>query len=99
MLSTVDERSHMSSSLTRRDFLTDAAMTGAAAVLNLEHLPPTRKTAMDTPFDRRSNFDRQWKFIKGDAADADSPQFDDRSWRTLDLPHDWSIEGPFSQDA
>jgi beta-galactosidase len=22
--------------------------------------------------------------------------FDDRSWRTLDLPHDWGIEGPFS---
>jgi len=24
--------------------------------------------------------------------------FDDKKWRTLDLPHDWGIEGPFSMD-
>jgi beta-galactosidase len=24
--------------------------------------------------------------------------FDDRAWRTLDLPHDWGIEGPFDQE-
>ena len=24
------------------------------------------------------------------------PDFDDQGWRTLDLPHDWGIEGPFS---
>jgi beta-galactosidase len=27
-----------------------------------------------------------------------STQFDDSNWRQLDLPHDWAIEGPFSQD-
>ena len=26
------------------------------------------------------------------------PDFDDKSWRTLDLPHDWAIEGPFRMD-
>ncbi len=26
------------------------------------------------------------------------PQFDDNGWRQLNLPHDWAIEGPFSQD-
>lgn len=26
------------------------------------------------------------------------PAFDDSSWRTLELPHDWGIEGPFSQE-
>jgi len=26
------------------------------------------------------------------------PGFDDSGWRRLDLPHDWGIEGPFSQD-
>ena len=25
------------------------------------------------------------------------PDFDDSAWRTLDLPHDWGIEGPFDQ--
>lgn len=26
------------------------------------------------------------------------PGFDDGSWRKLDLPHDWGVEGPFAQD-
>jgi beta-galactosidase len=26
------------------------------------------------------------------------PDFDDRAWRALDLPHDWGIEGPFQQE-
>jgi beta-galactosidase len=26
------------------------------------------------------------------------PGFDDRTWRQLDLPHDWGIEGPFKQE-
>jgi beta-galactosidase len=37
--------------------------------------------------------DADWKFTLGDPADADSPKFDDNSWRTLTVPHDWSIEG------
>jgi beta-galactosidase len=27
-----------------------------------------------------------------------NPKYDDRAWRTLDLPHDWAIEGPFRYD-
>jgi beta-galactosidase len=27
------------------------------------------------------------------------PRFDDRGWRTIDLPHDWAVEVPFSKDA
>ncbi len=26
----------------------------------------------------------------------DAPDFDDSQWRSLNLPHDWAIEGPFS---
>lgn len=26
------------------------------------------------------------------------PEFDDSTWRQLDLPHDWGIEGPFCQE-
>ncbi|MFT3829987.1 MAG: beta-galactosidase GalB [Opitutaceae bacterium] len=26
------------------------------------------------------------------------PDYDDSAWRTLDLPHDWAIEGPFQQE-
>jgi beta-galactosidase len=32
----------------------------------------------------------------GTAAGAAAANFDDRSWRTLDLPHDWAVEVPFS---
>ncbi len=34
-----------------------------------------------------------WKFQLKDEADTFKPEFDDKSWRRLDLPHDWSIEG------
>jgi beta-galactosidase len=44
-------------------------------------------------------FDRGWCFARGDIAGAEAVLFDDTGWRTLDLPHDWSIEGPFSEDA
>jgi beta-galactosidase len=27
------------------------------------------------------------------------PDFDDSAWRTIDLPHDWGIEGPFSAEG
>ncbi len=44
------------------------------------------------------DFTEGWKFQLGDDAQAASPGFDDQSWRTLDLPHDWSIENDFSKD-
>ena len=43
----------------------------------------------------RFNFD--WKFRLGDVEGAHVPELDDADWRTLDLPHDWSIEGPFDR--
>jgi len=43
-------------------------------------------------------FDLGWKFFKGDLAGAERPDLNDVGWRAVDLPHDWSIEGPFSPD-
>ncbi|WP_229755414.1 glycoside hydrolase family 2 TIM barrel-domain containing protein [Hymenobacter cavernae] len=43
------------------------------------------------------NFDKSWRFLKEDAPGAEQPSFDDSHWRTLDVPHDWSIEGPMAQ--
>ncbi|HLZ91559.1 MAG TPA: glycoside hydrolase family 2 TIM barrel-domain containing protein [Candidatus Acidoferrum sp.] len=37
--------------------------------------------------------DADWKFLLGDPAGAESPAFNDHQWRTVTLPHDWSIEG------
>ncbi|MCR5752118.1 MAG: DUF4982 domain-containing protein [Kiritimatiellae bacterium] len=42
-----------------------------------------------------------WRFCRVDdesaisEADAVSPGFDDSQWREVEVPHDWSIEGPF----
>ena len=38
--------------------------------------------------------DSQWKFSTGDLSGAEAPKFDDSAWRVVNLPHDWSIEGP-----
>ena len=34
----------------------------------------------------------------GETVSYTQRNFDDRSWRQLDLPHDWGIEGPFKQE-
>lgn len=47
----------------------------------------------------REAFDRGWHFFKGDPKDAEQPGFSDADWRHVNLPHDWSIEGPYSQAA
>lgn len=41
---------------------------------------------------RETLFNDSWKFYRGGAQSAQSPVFDDSGWRSLDLPHDWSIE-------
>jgi beta-galactosidase len=37
--------------------------------------------------------DSDWKFLLGDPRGAEARAFADGSWRTVNLPHDWSIEG------
>jgi beta-galactosidase len=44
------------------------------------------------------DFDSGWLFNLADSPMAMQPKFDDSAWRPLNLPHDWSIEGPFSPD-
>jgi len=39
-----------------------------------------------------ANFDNNWRFHLGGALGAEAPDFNDASWRKVDLPHDWSIE-------
>ena len=50
-------------------------------------------------------FDASWLFHYGDATGASATTFADSGWRTISVPHDWSVEGPsppanpFSQSA
>lgn len=57
--------------------------------------PETEKsiTAVCKQAEREINFNENWKFHLGDIAGASARQFNDRSWHTINLPHDWSIEG------
>jgi beta-galactosidase len=57
--------------------------------------------------ERTISFDTGWRFIKDDPKGAENASYDDSGWRSIDLPHDWSIEdltdqsdsviGPFSR--
>ncbi|MCE5185144.1 MAG: DUF4982 domain-containing protein [Planctomycetaceae bacterium] len=44
------------------------------------------------------DFDFDWKFIKEDVPGAQAIEYDDSGWRDVQVPHDWSIEGPYSQE-
>ncbi len=46
---------------------------------------------------KTQNFDKGWKFTLGDDSAAKNNRYDDIHWRNVDLPHDWSIEGAFSE--
>ncbi len=44
-----------------------------------------------------NSFNQEWKFQKGETGSEMGIDFDDATWRNLDLPHDWAIEGPFDK--
>jgi len=47
----------------------------------------------------RDSFDFGWKFFQGDVPGAQEPGFADASWKDVDLPHDFSIGGPVTENA
>jgi len=47
-------------------------------------------------FGRSEKINDNWQFKLGDEKNAQLPDFDASRWRTLDLPHDWSVEGTLS---
>lgn len=51
------------------------------------------------PFERiQESFNQNWSFQKGEFESENSIVFDDSTWRKLNLPHDWAIEGPFDKE-
>ncbi|GAA3615003.1 glycoside hydrolase family 2 TIM barrel-domain containing protein [Flavivirga amylovorans] len=59
---------------------------------------PQKETATVSNKSGRQSFDTDWKFIQEDVPGAEQVSFDDNSWRTLDVPHDWSIEGEYDEN-
>jgi beta-galactosidase len=43
------------------------------------------------------DFNKNWKFFLGNDSNSVSLNYNDTKWRMLNLPHDWSIEGSFSE--
>ena len=62
-----------------------------AGALPAAELPPAEAGSREV-----ISLDAGWRFHLGDEPDAKTPDFDDRGWRLLDVPHDWSIEGPLT---
>jgi beta-galactosidase len=46
-----------------------------------------------------ADFNSDWSFNLGEVADAQASNYEDASWRKLNLPHDWSIEGDFDEKS
>jgi beta-galactosidase len=83
--------------MTRRDLLAQAALGAAAAAVSPLVGRAQVLVAPSNELRSRESFDFGWKFLKGDTPGAQMPNFADATWRDVDLPHDWSIEGPFGQ--
>ena len=44
---------------------------------------------------QRQSFDSDWKFVLADSAQMANTNYSDSHWRSLDVPHDWAVEGDF----
>jgi beta-galactosidase len=51
----------------------------------------------EPPARTRAKLDSQWCFQQGDPAGAEQAGFDDRSWQTVELPHDWAVDQPINE--
>jgi beta-galactosidase len=60
--------------------------------------------AFGYPYDTKKDFNHATiyfsYFAKAGYGDGPAaPEFDDRGWRTLNLPHDWAVEAPFAANG
>ena len=54
----------------------------------------------DVPFPEVKGHGASYNNAKaGNAGGAAALEYDDSTWRQLDLPHDWAVEGPFDPNA
>ncbi len=57
------------------------------------------KNDSEVKFARNVDFNQNWRFLEANPDNAHKPEYDDSQWRTVDLPHDWSIEDLPEQDS
>jgi beta-galactosidase len=79
--------------LTRREAMQGMATLVASSLVASEAFAQAHSSAGEgTNNSGELPFSDGWRFHRGDVAGADAASFDDSEWRTLDVPHDWSIE-------
>ncbi len=71
--------------------------SGLRKMILLLSIVASLSSAAQTGPRTRISFHEGWKFFLGDVPNASSAHFQDAGWRSLQLPHDWSIEGSFSE--
>ncbi len=69
--------------------------SGLAALLLTVGCDASRETGIEGC---RTDFTADWAFRLGEDSTAAGADYDDTGWRRLNLPHDWAIEGEFSED-
>ena len=71
-----------------------AAAATSAAIGAITTTPPASQRPRAI-----QQFTTGWRFLQADAAGAEKVAFDDSAWKSVTLPHDWSIAGPAKEDA
>ncbi|MEY2927993.1 MAG: hypothetical protein RL367_2470 [Pseudomonadota bacterium] len=85
----------------RREML---ALTASSTLLPLA-ITTQAQAVVPANTGRDQPFDTGWRFHLGAGDGFEAAALDDSAWRTIDLPHDWSIEdvtggiGPFNKKA
>jgi beta-galactosidase len=67
-----------------------ATLTASGSGIRAQAPPTASRVVQDA--------DAGWRFSRGDFASAAMLAFDDSHWATVDLPHDWSADGPFAAE-
>ncbi|MFD2934722.1 sugar-binding domain-containing protein [Spirosoma flavum] len=57
----------------------------------------TNSITFAQPVRQTNSFNDGWTFHKGDVPNGDKSTVNEADWKPVDLPHDWSIEGPFDK--
>ncbi|MGN0276014.1 MAG: Ig-like domain-containing protein [Hominisplanchenecus sp.] len=76
-------------------------MTVSAAQTKTQQINAAAEQMDAESGERKISFNSDWKFSldESESMNAEKADFDDSQWRTLDLPHDYSIEMDFDRNS
>jgi beta-galactosidase len=84
-------------SMNRRELLKQVGAAAVISAIGSSHSNFAQAPSGNVAPRIRESFDFGWKFMRGDVPSAQKAEFSDSNWKSVDLPHDWSVEGPFSE--